>query len=722
MENLNNKTETPSLLPYLEETGAKLRLKFSLIDPSVSVPEKSSFPFVIISESDSMAQLIEGQIETDGGSVVKRIFAMVQRDEYHLSRDEYLSCNNLDIEHYWQRAFSNYSKNIHDGSVVILGDQIRNNGGFAPFQSLFYCKLQRIFFIPPCPKCGIELHQCRDDELLKSIGLPAYSTSLNRYLFCPACYNSSGISDYYAYLLKRSDPPLLKDYRDLIKAFGQMVLDGIQPAQFPCPSCPDHQECFGTTNLALSRIIPFSFYPFYMLLFDGDSINAIEFLSLLSGATVTDLEKKLTENQEIGRINCLEKLKKKYPSVSPFLFNQDNRCFLEILYLKLSFLGELADQIFSFRKIYKNQNIGLPIEKIWVKISDQGDLLPTFWNFKLRIIDLGQNRNKAPIFSSLDNSSDAYLLGLSWFYVLSVNKKQSIDDVCTALDQVIKLQTSNKAGGFESLIWSKNNSVFSPEKIFWDPDGMEITQSFKTLWENSLDLGWSLLMTDLKRDIDWSEGRFRKKLENLREEVRNTMFQKETSHKPSPHRVEDQAISRILRNIKKKWGTGPLPESSPEDTDVEKQKRAFPINQEQKLDETMVTKTKVEVSGNDDFFDKTVILRPDEDRDKGLNETTDIKPQVNMAGKDDFLAETMILKPHEDGESNLDQTTVIKHQVNTTGNDEFFPGPFDLGMDKSGDQNPDETTNIKKTGKKSAKDDLLAETVIFRSDKDPGID
>ncbi|MFQ5484556.1 MAG: hypothetical protein ACE5DO_04380 [Desulfobacterales bacterium] len=687
MENFNNNAETPSLLPYLEETGAKLRLKFSLIDSSVSFPGTSSFPFLIISESDSLAQLIEGQIETDGGSVIKRIFAMVQRDEYHLSRDECLSYNNLNIEYYWQRAFSNYSKNIHDGSVVILGDQIRKDGSFAPFRSLFHCKLQRIFFIPPCPKCGIELHQCCNDELLKSIGLPAYSTSLDRYLFCPACYKSSGTSDYYAYILKRNDPPLLKDHRDLIKAFGQMVLDGVQPAQFPCPNCPDQPECFGTTNLALSRIMPFSFYPFYMLLLDGDSINAIEFLSLLSGATLKDLEKKLIENQEVGRKNCLKKLKKKYSSVSTYLFNRDNRFCLEILYLKLSFLGELADQVFSFREINKNQNNGLPIEKIWVKISDPGDLLPTLWNFKLRMIDLGQGSNKAPNFSSMCNSSDAHLFGLSWFYVLLVNKKQSIEDVYAALDQAIKQQASNTAGGFESLTSNKDNSAFSHGNIFWDPDGGEITQHFKTLWEKSLDLGWSLLMTGLKGDINWSEGLFRKKLENLREEVRNTMFQREPTDKPSPHRVEDQAISRILRNIKKEWSTGPLPEPSPENADVDKLKKTFTINQERKLDETTIVKTKVEGKG-----------------------------------KDDFLAETIILKPDEDGKSNLDQTTVIKPKVDISGNDDFFPGSFDLGLDKSGDQNPDETTIINKTGKKSIKNNMLAETVVIRSNKESEID
>ncbi len=306
--------------------------------------------------------------------------------------------------------------------------------------------------------------------------------------------------------------------------------------------------------------------------------------------------------------------------------------------------------------------------------------------------------------------------------MLLVNKKQSIDDICAALDQVIKQQASNKAGGFESLTWNTNNSAFSPGNIFWDPDGMEITQRFKTLWEKSLDLGWSLLMTGLKRDMNWSEGQFRKKLENRREEVRNDMFPKETSHKPSPHRVENQAISRILRNIMEKWSTGPLPEPSPEAANGDKQKSAFSKNQEQELDETMVIKKKVEGRGKDDFFDKTVILRPDEDTYKGLNETMEFKPQVNMVREDDFLAETMILKPDEGGESNLDQTTVIKQQVNNTGNDDFFPGPFDLGLDKSGDQNPDETTIIKKTGKKSEKDDLMAETVIIPSDKDRNID
>jgi hypothetical protein len=43
---VKNNTEMPSLLPYLEPGGAKIRLKFSLISQDKPSEEKPGFPFV----------------------------------------------------------------------------------------------------------------------------------------------------------------------------------------------------------------------------------------------------------------------------------------------------------------------------------------------------------------------------------------------------------------------------------------------------------------------------------------------------------------------------------------------------------------------------------------------------------------------------------------------------------------------------------------------------
>jgi len=105
-----NNIEMPSLLPYLELTDTKFRLNFSLISQDGSIPEKSPFPFLVISESDPFARLIEARFVTDAGSEIKRVFLLLQKDEYHLTRDELRPFNNQDVDQCWQKAFLFYSK------------------------------------------------------------------------------------------------------------------------------------------------------------------------------------------------------------------------------------------------------------------------------------------------------------------------------------------------------------------------------------------------------------------------------------------------------------------------------------------------------------------------------------------------------------------------------------------------------------------------------------
>ena len=164
-----NNIETPSLLPYLELTDTKFQLNFSLISQDSSILEKSPFPFLVISESDPFARLFEARFVTDAGSEIKRVFLLLQKDEYHLTRDELRPLNNQDIDQCWQKTFLFYSRKNQDGSAIIMADQIGEDGGLISLQSLFFCKSRQIFFHPPCPACGLPLQQCYDDDILTGI-------------------------------------------------------------------------------------------------------------------------------------------------------------------------------------------------------------------------------------------------------------------------------------------------------------------------------------------------------------------------------------------------------------------------------------------------------------------------------------------------------------------------------------------------------------------------
>lgn len=747
---MKSNTEIPSLRPYLEPHGAKFRLEFSLISQDRSVDGKAPFPFLVINESDPLGRLIEARFVTDAGSKIKRVFVLLQKDEYLLPRDELWPVSNQDVDECWQRAFSSYSGKAKDGSVVVLSDQIEKDGRLSPLQSLFYCNQERIFFHPQCPTCGSPLQQCYDDHLLTGVGLQPYSTSLKRYLYCPSCFDLVGESDFFIHALESSDPPILKDRWDLVKEFGQLTEGKKHMDQFPCAKCPNHQECYGADGLALSRIVPVSFYSFHMLIFEAMSVNAPDFLSLISGASLEELEAHLAEKQEPGRISCLKTLERDDPVKAPFIFGADERYFLEVLYLKLSFLGELAQTVFSGLDTYRHPDLGLSLNRIWVKLSDQSGLLPFFWNFRVRLVDVGGSAVKMPYVSQSPPYYGIYFLGLVWFYTLLVNKKQGVSEVYMALEQGLEKMASHDDASVETLPESGWNGSCLPENIFWNPEsrmGKTLGEDWLQLWEKSVGLGWSLLNASLRGDPKWSIDEFRQEMESLREEVKAALFQQGpvTVGHAGPklrqalavdqqeHAPDNEAIHDILVNITERWRA----EIDAERHEIVKDK----VEIKDELEKTVIFSTIAgeepdqAVDGSQDETEvlETVILSakdfrqdvsaPPQPEEEPMPETVIISSSEMTKEAPPAPPEKDVLAPAFPKEEALPETVIIspsekaEHPARTPETPQSgrvdVPGKDDTALKK--EQGVSEVS--KKAEDKSEEDDFLAQTVILTPDR-----
>jgi hypothetical protein len=647
-----------SLLPYLDPVKNSSYLKTSLICEDPSILEKAASPFLIVTDSDPLARLIEARFLTDAGSELKRVFLLVQKDRYFLTRDELWPVNNQDVDDSWQRAFSFYAGGEQNSSFITLSRQIDGKGRLRPFSSLFFCKSRQLFFHPPCPRCGCGLQQCYDDDLLISSGLQPYSRSLKRYLFCSSCA-SSGNFDFYVYELDSFDPSTCKDRWTLIKEFSLLLENKDQTSQIPCVECPDHRECYGPSHSVLSRIVPFSFYPFFMFIFEAMSLNALDFLSLLSGATFDELEAQLHAQQETGRMNCANVLQQGLQGTVPLLFDRGERHFLEVFYLKLSFLGELIQGIFAGGGLYKHPDLRLSMDRIWVKLANHGSLLPFFWNFKIKLLDIGRNLHETQSFPKLSETSGLHFLGRVWFYTLLVNKKQGISMAYQSLGEVLDQSFPGEESSFETFLKNGCHPVFLPENIFWNPEGKVVGKKWHPVWEKALTLGWSLVVDGLNKDTQWSGETFLQQLEGLRTEVKESLFREGPVEADRAVPGEVETIHGILMKILKKWqmGVEPVKEElaetvmlSPGDLEKKISPPLQPKGGDEDIPETVIVSSPITTQDSSRsplrFRLKDSEVQGEESSMGEGEKLEDTKKGIQPCGED-YLAETVILRPED---------------------------------------------------------------------------
>ncbi len=268
-----------SLVRYLDQAHHPFVLKLAFPNQPKVNSENPSSPFVILQDSDPLTRVFMAKVVTDTGDAFKDIFLLTQRDSYPQSVPAIQTLTNKAVDALWQKAFRLHSDS--GGSSIILSANLKEDGTHIPFGSLFYCAFRDLFFHPPCPGCGSPLDLCRADEMLEAGGLSPYSSSLDRYLYCPSCNRAGASPDFYVDRKRESDPPSLLDARDLIGAFGG-INDDVS-GSFPCVACPEKGSCYGGESKALKRIFPFSFFPFYLLTFEAYPAHAMDFLGLVSG-------------------------------------------------------------------------------------------------------------------------------------------------------------------------------------------------------------------------------------------------------------------------------------------------------------------------------------------------------------------------------------------------------------------------------------------------------
>jgi hypothetical protein len=319
---------------------------------------------------------------------------------------------------------------------------------------------------------------------------------------------------------------------------------------------------------------------------------------------MADVENRLLEKNESIRRSDVAEFRRVVGNEDLFLFDGTGKDFLEILYLKLSFLYELTEMI---KKMRAPLDINAALDCIWVKLPAQGGFLPRLWNFNVGYMDIGLTREAAQGQPGANQTQLSYFLGLVWFHVLLSNALQPAAAVTANLSELIEnnLETNSDI---------HNTPLFSPKNIFWNPAAHPLRIfpfEWKELWRNTLALAWALLIAG-RSGAPRSPDQFRKDLSAIRHQIKQQLFVEggipasTVSDVPSDV-SDDPAIQKILTALMAKWETARNPEQTgmAEPTDIWAE--TIILNRE-KVEETLQETVLITKGNLEEELEKTVIL------------------------------------------------------------------------------------------------------------------
>jgi hypothetical protein len=570
--------KTLSLLPYLESGNTGIVLDIHVLRQDNSQEASHAFFFQSAGPPKPFSRLIKGGLKCDGSNrIFQPVFMLIQKDTCFSDTEAFSSQTNTTLDQAWQDTIQFFSQD--PGTFTMTGPDHEP----AQMKPLFYCRFKHRFFHPPCPDCGGELALCKDNHILKDACLDSFHTGLNRYLFCPECYESHSTHFFYTYAGQENDPAGVLDRHGLIKRFSNIKT--AVPNGFPCADCPEHSSCYLTGKNALSRIEFLSFYPFYMLVFNACRMTGTQFLQRLSNGT-----ESATPSQQSLPLSLNTPALSGHES-SSYMFKNDPRFWLEILFLKYAFLKKILTSVEKRLNDQVKPIYNLNMDSIWINTKSDAGMMPFFWDYELQLLDLVTTRPMDLFQTSITNNRHTNFIAQLCLYIFFVNQEHDAKTVFQSGADLLQSTsetewTNNAQAIFES------HPIFKPENIFWHPAPVSMAKTWHDLWIQTILFAGSLIKKKESLDFSGFITPCIRQVDDIQKAVKSELFSKNLQTKqgtvmpaaganeqdaPRPPQTTaettqdntqtNQAIAAILKRLKAKWGNEAPPEPD-QDEDV----------------------------------------------------------------------------------------------------------------------------------------------------------
>ena len=525
-----DRNETPPSLIDCLDTGDH-GLVLDLVRPEGSDhPKDDKGPF---------SKRIFTHIRTHGRHPVVPVVLLLQRSNYEPPRSM-APLNNALLDAAWRKAFAYHRFGESANGPILLKDQVDADGNLQAFSPLFYCRHTSKWFHPICPRCGLALTLCRDDAFLAKRGLPGYADSLERFLYCKTCAKLSPTSPFFVPRKRPGMPDSVQDQQSLILQYKHLLATLPEEAALPCRGCAEVEACYGSSALGIQRIEPVAFFPFYMLMLPAPTCGAADFIRMIAGDEGAGVP---TGQTAVGQI---EK--------NRFFYQDEDRQFLEILYLKLTFLAQVTDHLMPDGPTEKNQEFDFYLDSIGVDLAAPGAGLPAFWNFNARILDSVGSFQTSPFAPVLPEAPLLHFLAAVWFQTLLVNAEQKAETVFAEIGKLAAESNADTEDGALSIDLPDSKGMFSAMQVCWHPSDKSLPQRWNPFWEQALRLGSQLVGAGLKAGVPWDEHRFKASLEALRSAIKTEMFSAPLDEAPTEDRFsKSDRLVAVLGRILDKW-------------------------------------------------------------------------------------------------------------------------------------------------------------------------
>ncbi len=529
-----------SLIPYLQDgRGFQLNLQNPPPDNAQLAGDCLSAP-----GADPVSRLLKAELLTGAGQGLEELLLLLSRDSYpSVDIDPAIVSNSL-VDRIWRDSHEFFQSLPAFQQPLELFRPPDSPLEMPRFKSVFHCSRLKRYFHPPCPFCGRELELAEDDHLLDLHGLPPYSSSLERFLFCPRCIQGEAAVFYNIRTYRVTAQKVqVKNSEELVSSWGQLIEKAATGSNLPCIDCPESGRCFSQEKAVLQHVNILAFYPFYMFIFKAPGMQARYFLELASGRRDTD------DYADPDR---------------KFFFDPvDPRFFYEVLFLKLSFLCQVFRDIFSEPRI-RILDASRLMDRLWVKMPPSSGLLPNMWSF-------------VPIFAGLPEDirettrprplAGQVLLNFAslWFHVLCSNHTRNTLEVNRAINALVDM-TEEGTGPSWSRAGDTVKDILCPGALFYESSGFRATADHLATWTEVMDFGAALIGEARKASVDLDINTLLRNAELLARTVKDSIFPQTGIplgfHEQKPD--NDSEIAMILDELLVKWKFDKRPQPAPE--------------------------------------------------------------------------------------------------------------------------------------------------------------